>query len=173
MKIYRQALLSSLVIFLIASCKKVPDFPKSPEITYEGIKKTVGYEYLGPGANGPLYNKIDSVVISLYFKDGDGDLGTTDTDTTFNNYFCEVLIKKDSTFVYLVDRDSKFSQLNPDGRQGPIEGTLNFSPSLQLDSLFLGYTSPYTLKFKVSILDNAGHRSNEIMTDTVQIQLYD
>jgi hypothetical protein len=181
MNSYRQVLLSLIVVIAIAACKRPPDFPVVPEISYLSLTKTIGYKDLGPGSCSTcpdIITKIDSVVISIYFKDGDGDLGSS---SGTENYFCKVLIKKGNAFVRLedslrnpIDKNSTFPSLNPDGKQGPLEGTLNFGPSLDIRTVAgnMGILPPFTLKFQVAIKDNAGHLSNEIVTDTVQIQYY-
>jgi hypothetical protein len=179
---YRQVFLSILGILAMMACKKKPEFSDIPQITYLSLTKTVGYKDEGVSSNGsPQIVKIDSAVISIYFKDGDGDLGTSETK---KNYMCKVFMKNDNVFSELVDFKTKapidkngtFASLNPDGRQGPIEGTLNYGPSLNftgvIDPDSLKYDFPYTFKFQVYIIDNAGHASNIVETDTVQIQYY-
>ena len=55
----------------IFSCEKPPDLPTAPSITFE----TVRY---APGPSG-----FDSLIVSIGFQDGDGDLGLTGSDNEF------------------------------------------------------------------------------------------
>jgi hypothetical protein len=59
----RNAILLVSIFVLIVGCVDPPEFDNSPKITYEGL-------YLGKSPNGE-----DSLVVSVSFKDGDGDLG--------------------------------------------------------------------------------------------------
>jgi len=169
-----------LFLFFIgfSSCKKRPDFPKSPEISFLSINKQTIITY-GTG----IISKRDSVTISIYFKDGDGDLGT-DNSNDGNNMFCKVLRKvngqysqipiydSNKNFLYYLDKNGRFPALNPDGRQGPIEGSLNYGPTLDFRSVIKD-TNNYTLKFEVYIKDNNGRVSNTVETSDVLIQNYD
>ncbi len=161
----------------MVSCKKPPEYPKVPEITFLSVTKQKINQKRGPGN----FVTIDSVTISLYFKDGDGDLGRSD-DT--ENYFCRVLMKQKDTFkdILVLDtltkkyvpipKNGRFFPLNVDGRQGPIEGTLNFGPSLNFYAYVSDSVVDYTLKFQIYIKDNAGNASNVVETTPVLVNLY-
>lgn len=167
MKQIRQIFLF-LLILILGDCKQRPTFPASPEISFLDIKKIKTQ-----GSSGAK----DSVTITLSFKDGDGDLGSTETQ----NYFAELQAKQDGVFKQIVvkdtipivylDKNGKFPPLNPDGRQGPIEGTLSYGVSTELAKYF-GDSSSVSVKFKVYIKDNAGHPSNTIETPEVTILNY-
>jgi hypothetical protein len=167
MKQIRQIFLF-LLILVLSDCKKRPTFPASPEITFLELKKQKTQ-----GSSGLK----DSVTITLSFKDGDGDLGSYETQ----NYFADLLAKQEGVFkkiikndtipdVYL-DKNGTFPPLNPDGRQGPIEGTLSYGVSTELAKYF-GDSSSVSVKFKVYIKDNAGHSSNTIETPEITIVNY-
>ena len=170
MKLIGQAFLFLLILAMV-SCKKPPEYPTIPEISFVEItKKTTTIK------KGVQYFPIDSVVINLSFKDGDGDLGTSGTS---ENYFCEVYQKigdkyeqfKDTNNV-VINKNGTFFDLNPDGRQGPLEGNLFYGPSLNFRGYVPDSTDEYTLKFKVYIKDNAGHSSNIVETTDVVVGLY-
>ena len=158
------------------SCKKPPEYPKTPEISFLNISKKAVYKYVGPSSPRVL---TDSVTISLYFKDGNGDIGRND-DT--DNFFCKVFLKKNGRFYDLidstdktkpatiVDKNGRFFSLNPDGRQGPIEGILNYGPRLNLTLLV--DSTYYILKFQVHIKDNNGNASNVVETPEIGVRLY-
>jgi hypothetical protein len=166
-----------LLASLLLACKKRPNFPKTPEITFLSVNKQTITSY-GVG----IISKRDSVTISLYFKDGDGDLGTDNSNAGLN-LFCKVLRKTENgysqipvydtnnNFLYFIDKNGRFPSLNPDGRQGPIEGILNYGPTLDFRSVIKD-TNSYTLKFQIYIKDNSGNSSNTLETNDVLIQNY-
>ena len=167
MKQIRQIFLF-LLILVLSDCKQRPTFPASPEITFLELKKQKTQ-----GSSGAK----DSVTITLSFKDGDGDLGSYRTQNYFadllakqNGVFKQIVVKDTIPVVYL-DKNGTFPPLNPDGRQGPIEGTLSYGVSTELAKYF-GDSSSVTVKFKVYIKDNAGHSSNTIETTEVNIINY-
>jgi hypothetical protein len=49
-------------------CEKPPELPTTPSITFENVR-------YAPGPNG-----FDSLIVSIGFQDGDGDLGLTGSD---------------------------------------------------------------------------------------------
>ena len=169
MKQFRQLFLF-LLILILSDCKKRPTFPASPEITFLGINKV---KIIDKENKTPK----DSITISLAFKDGDGDLGAYGT----SNYFAELFVKKDGIFTQILEKDTipdifinkngTFPPLNPDGRQGPIEGELNYAVSIELLKTF-GNSASFVAKFKVYIKDNAGNSSNTIETSEVTIRNY-
>jgi len=179
MKQLWQVLLCSMLMGVL-SCKKPPDYPKTPEISNVKVTKFT-VKKVQPG---DLTFFEDSVTISCDFKDGDGDLGRSDGVT---NYYAAVLRKKDNTFVSILDtirdttaarnilrivpldKNGTFFSLNPDGRQGPIEGKLYFGVSTKFPILNL---TEYTLKFFVQIKDNAGNLSNTLETPEVTVKYY-
>jgi hypothetical protein len=84
MKAIKSLLLGGISIVLANSCLDPPEFPDRPEITFESI-------YFGDHPNA---SRADSLVISLSFKDGDGDLGlpTESIDSPYhqNNFYVGV-----------------------------------------------------------------------------------
>ena len=70
---YLYFILFSLIILIIQSCAEKPTFSFIPEIEFESI------EIIKVGEG--LVAK-DSVIVRVRFKDGDGDLGLNNDDTT-------------------------------------------------------------------------------------------
>ncbi len=58
-----QYLLSLVLGLAIFSCEKPPELPTTPSITFESVR-------YAPGPSG-----FDSLIVSIGFQDGDGDLG--------------------------------------------------------------------------------------------------
>jgi hypothetical protein len=59
-----------IIIFsavVLSNCSKAPVYPETPEIEFESMQR---------------YSSGDSVVLTIKFKDGDGDLGLSDDETT-------------------------------------------------------------------------------------------
>lgn len=82
MKPVRSAFLFVISVVLFSACFNPPEFNNSPTIEFEGIS-------FGKSPNGN-----DSLVVSISFKDGDGDLGLSsstgvDTDSPYHevNFF--------------------------------------------------------------------------------------
>lgn len=170
MKIFSRILTTSLAIGA-AGCFTPPDYSPVPEIEFNSITK---FET----TNAFLQVKQDSVVITLKFKDGDGDLGESQQgreDTKYKdwgNYELKTfkLNKQTKQFEEIIlPANAKifFPMLKPDGKRGPIEGLLDYS------SLF-----PYsrnaqmaTLKFRIRLRDRALNNSNVVESDTISIPL--
>lgn len=153
-------------------CIKEPDFSDTPEISFKSLSKTT----LAAGS-GVGQSVRDSLVISIYFKDGDGDLGVNPNDSintprnirNVKNYEVKVLRKNKGVFteaVLQVPLSGFFPPLRLDKKQGAIEGTLDFSQNF--------FEDPFTrrrdtLKFEVRIKDRKLNTSNAVLTDEVVI----
>jgi hypothetical protein len=56
------------MILIISACQKAPEYPVTPQIEFSKINRYV--------VNNPFSSvPIDSIIITVNFKDGDGDLG--------------------------------------------------------------------------------------------------
>jgi hypothetical protein len=140
--------LAVAAIVWTASCTKVdstPTFPIEPSIRLIEINQLEVMEFQ------------DTLEILLAYEDGDGDLGNLDPDIPG-------LVIKDAR---LSQPDSFHLQpLAPYGAQVSIQGEL----LVRLPQLFLlGNGSSESTRFKVKLLDRAGHESNEIETPQIKI----
>jgi len=175
-------LIACLSIFVLA-CTGEPDFSFTPEIGFNRIQviTTASPDILGN------ISKRDSVVLSINFKDGDGDLGFSEDDY-------KALISKTGDSVKTFDvnifvaKNGKFVKSNPaeklggnlkgfrfkqGTKSGPIEGVIDYS-------INFGYTNydkipgltgkSDTVKFSVQIIDRALNKSN--ITETIPIILF-
>jgi hypothetical protein len=161
----------------LMSCIDTPNFDDTPSIQFNSIDKfTVPDPFSGPNA------KKDSVVITVDFEDGDGDLGITPeerSDTTLlNSIYREwgnydlIILKKNAsgTFSQLpssVTNKLFFPVLKRDGKPGPIKGKLDFSQIF----FYSRFAKPAVLKFRVRVRDRALRVSNVIETDTISVPL--
>ena len=75
-----------LTVMTLAGCKKPPEYPNEPDITFNSIS------YKNSGGI------FDSITIAVDFKDGDGDLGllADETDYPYNPYFFLLDSNKDT-----------------------------------------------------------------------------
>lgn len=160
----------------LVGCIEQPDFDLTPRITFNSIDKfTVPDPFSGPTATK------DSVVITIDFEDGDGDLGLTfqeRSDTAFINEFYRdwgnyelrtfrLVNGRFEELPFSVASKLFFPLLKPDGRPGPIKGKLDFSQTF----FYSRFAQPATLKFQVRIRDRELRVSNIIETDTISVPL--
>lgn len=159
-------------LFLYA-CGSEPTFPLSPEITFSDIvvKNADVKNLLGP-SNGV---KKDSVVISIGFKDGDGDLGATDAEVKQlsekqkYNYVVNRFVKKNGQYILnnpIPTHSSVFGLIRPStAKAGPVQGTLNFS----IDFLSLNGNGKDSVYFDIQIIDRANNPSNVVRTKAIGV----
>lgn len=99
----------------------------------------------------------DSVVIRIFYKDGDGDLGGGHPDSS------NVFIEDNRAGVINAFR---LSSLVPNQEAVPIQGEID----LYLNSLFISDSSnSQVVDFSIYFLDRAGNPSNTIRTSPVTI----
>lgn len=167
------ALCILVAMFVAMACQKEEGFADTPEIRFEGFRKIVGQ------------NGNDSAgVLSLYFTDGDGDMGLSPADTVapFNpgstfyyNCFVSFFEKQNGTWVKVgfpppfpggdtLSNNARIPDLTPTGQNKTLEGTIELG-------LFLGSPfSPYdTVKYQISICDRALNRSNTVETPEIVV----
>lgn len=178
----RILLIASLSI-LVFSCIGDPDFSFTPEI---GFSKIQVITTSSPDILGNV-SKRDSVVISVDFKDGDGDLGFSEEDY-------KALIKRTGDSIKTIDvnifvaKNGKFVRSNPSekiggnlkgfrfkqgSKMGAIEGIIDYSTSFGYTNFnkIPGLTGKSdTVKFTVQIMDRALNKSN--VTESSPIVLY-
>ncbi|MFT4033163.1 MAG: hypothetical protein QM669_12140 [Siphonobacter sp.] len=154
--------------FAIWGCTGEPDFSDVPSIEFSSITKYSNTDTFG--------NAQDSLVVSLKFQDGDGDLGLSpdtypEDSTQYNegyNYQVKTYQQKNGTFVDItasfgVSNSGNFPRLRTDGKTGPIEGIL--SRAILIPNAFIPEND--TLKFSILIRDRALNSSNEVETTAV------
>jgi len=175
MKRFTSFVLPLCPLLMLIGCIDPPDFSSVPAIS------PLPFQHSILNSQDRLGNRVvrDSVVFQIAFQDGDGDLGITADEFAgkgdprlkgLNNYNVRVLRKfgsgrNDYREVFpQVSYSSFFPPLKPDGKRGPIEGTLRFSQTFYD---IANTRRKDTLKFQIKILDRALNESNTIETDTV------
>lgn len=164
--------LKIIAVFLISStflggCFSVPDFADSPEIEFADIVSVLRVDEMTGGYK-------DSVIISVKFRDGDGDLGYVQREIDSlasmgggHNFLVKQFRKVNGSYIVydpLESQSGYFHRLSGD-KPGPIEGTIHYS-GIQVYHSFYPYAKD-TVKFEIYIRDRAGNISNTIMTDSV------
>ncbi|RPD48362.1 hypothetical protein DNI29_06965 [Hymenobacter sediminis] len=172
-----------------ASCINPPEYSDTPEISFKSLT-SVPFDSIKDGDPAGSFNRV---VVTISFKDGDGDLGLSDEDTNppyarlnpdgslnkyNNNYFLTLQEKNsDGTFSDFVLPDpglnynSRYPRLEPDSqgdRKQPLKGDLSFKQTFGVGSP--PFVRGRTVRFRVYIVDRALHESNEVFTDPITVQ---
>ncbi|MEY5047511.1 MAG: hypothetical protein RLZZ175_870 [Bacteroidota bacterium] len=168
-----------VIACFIVSCVGTPEYPITPQVTLNNvIKKRV--------IDG------DSIIIAVDFKDGDGDLGLADDETSglysfynpdnttnkfYFNYWLNFYVKRNNIwqlipFTSSLNFNGRFPKLYKEGRKGPLKGTLFYGfhiPDIAVVSGMINKND--TIKFNVQIVDRALNVSNIIETNEVVLDL--
>ena len=159
---------------LLVSCVDVPNFDNTPRISFNNIEKFVVFDSFSQSYS-------DSVVITIDFEDGDGDLGISSAERSDTNLINSIY-KEWGNYEYSALRlvNGRYEEvptsvsgklffpiLKPDGKPGPIKGKLDFSVIYFQDR----FTRPATVKYRIRIRDRALRVSNLIETDTITVSL--
>lgn len=149
----------ALGAILAGSCVETPDFSDIPEIAYIGMTR----DTLDQGVF-----EEDSLTVVFSFKDGDGDLGA-DSDAPVSNVFFT------DTRTNFEDNSFRIPFIPREGSANGIEGTVRitlFSTCCIFpdgsDPCTPSTAFPYdTVQYRIYIVDRAGNKSNEILTDPI------
>jgi hypothetical protein len=172
-------LIAFLSIFVFA-CVSEPDFSLTPEIGFNNIQifTTTTEGLLG-------VSKKDSVVMTIDFKDGDGNLGFTaeelaklkkTTGDSLQTFVVDIFVSKNGKFIKSNPKE-KFGgnlpiRFKQGSKSGPIEGSIDYSTNFEYN-VFQGI--PFltgkrdTVKFAIKIKDRALNVSNMVETSPIVI----
>ncbi|PWJ41113.1 hypothetical protein [Sediminitomix flava] len=169
--------LSLLAFFFIpffgSSCVGEPEFAKEPAIKFESIVHK-------------SFNSLDSVIITVSFQDGDGNLGLDNSDSEpdfgaentdgtpnpfFNNFYIRMMKKEGETYSKIelpdgVEFDARFPRVG-EGSESPVEGNLTRRLRLDIGVFDSPFISGDTLKFEIQIADRAKNVSNIVETPDI------
>lgn len=159
----------------LSGCLTPPDISTTPEISLKDI-------HLIHVDNPGQQIDVDTLVVVVNFKDGDGDLGLTGEDRTVAPYDDPAYEYNYFIQVYIKDGNGNFQPYTPPGND-TYNGLFNFLPLVEdrtkkaAKKGELGFKQDFTLenefakgtevRFVISIMDRALHRSNEITTPSV------
>jgi hypothetical protein len=171
-------------VFFLTGCFSEPDYPSTPQIEFVRLQNL----------ESKARANTDSVVITLFFRDGDGDLGLTSTDTLppfsernsdgtvnrfRNNFFADVeRLNENGEFEPVTfasqnfNLNSRFPILNTLDKETALEGDLRYSLILFATS-FSPVQQGDVLRYKISIADRKLNESNFIVTDPMTVGVYD
>ena len=185
----------SLLAGGLSSCLSEPTYSSTPAIDFDNIRVVRVYPKNALGQIDLKGQPTDSVLVTIRYQDGDGDLGLNAADQTLpqfkfparfsKNYFIEPLVKNRATNKYqslasitdstvanpVYKRGNYYGTFDritalTDNKSAPIKGTLTRSVNFNYGDIF---TAGQTIKFRVSIADRATHISNIITTDSIVI----
>ncbi len=170
-------------LFFLTGCFSEPDYPNTPQIEFVSLENL----------QSKVRANTDSVVITLFFQDGDGDLGLTSTDTlppfsdrnpdgTVNrfrhNFFADVeRLNENGEFEPIIfasqnfNLNSRFPVLNTLEKETALEGDLRYSLILFTTS-FSPVQKGDILRYKISIADRKLNESNVITTEPMTVGVY-
>ncbi len=154
-----------LVLVGLWGCYDEVSFDNKPSIVFVSLTKEIRLDQFSG-------SKKDSVILTIKFQDGDGDLGLNETEKTKAeatndfNYIIRLFRKKNGVFKEFIPDipySGYFPRLKEDASKRPIEGTLAYT---------MQFPHPFTpvkdsLKFEVTIKDRAGNVSNAIESSTI------
>lgn len=146
----------------------LPEYADEPKIGFDRFIITRNIE------NSLSLDKRDSVNIIINFEDGDGDLGiaSEDLNTSEENIIVSVERKKNGIYSPLLTPDStfglngRFPELSPSTDNRPIDGVLDYAVVFEHNNFFTNDT----LRLTIYIIDQAGNKSNSILTDDLIIE---
>lgn len=131
-----------LLVAVVAGCVKPPEYPDEPRIELVEVNKTSFVEF-----------DPDSLRITIYFEDGDGDLGGEDVDSL--NMFWE------DSRVPGFQIASKIPFIELQGNHKAISGNIY---AIRGISQCINPVDVDTFHYTIQIRDRAGNWSNEIRT---------
>lgn len=192
MKNYKSIHISNLQIigflvvglFFLTGCFSEPNYPAIPKIEFVRLQNL----------QSKARANTDSVIITLFFQDGDGDLGLTSTDTlppfsdrnpdgTVNrfrhNFFADVeRLNENGEFEPVpfasenFNLNSRFPVLNTLNKETALEGDLKYSLTL-FSTSFSPVKKGDVLRYKISIADRNLNVSNVIETTPMTVGVYE
>lgn len=155
-----------LVALITVTCVKPPDYPDEPVITSVSVNQT---SISQASLNGP----IDTLIITIGFTDGDGDLSDDDTEPNI------VLVdSRDSTII-----PNRIPSINEQGTENGIRGEIKILIPNKTggskgiccifpDRRICAVDPKYPVNnyhYSIRIKDRAGNWSNEVQTQDITI----
>lgn len=138
-------LLFTATAFGLSSCNETAEISEVPEISFVSVVPNVVTEYQ------------DSLVFTISYLDGDGDLGQNNTDN-------DNLYIQDSRNQ--VAYGFRIQQLAPDNANISIQGNLNVT--LPNTAIVNGNASE-SVTYTIWVVDRAGNESNRVSSSTVTV----
>lgn len=162
------------IALTLSSCFNEPNYSDTPAIEYKGI-----FKYTIEAGKGVGKGKRDSVVITIGFKDGDGNIGNSiplpradslqyATNGNWGSYRIRTFRLNNKVYEepdLAVNKNLFIPDLTKGKPKGAIEGSLDFNQIFQYGNSFRFYPT----KFQIEIRDRTLNVSNIVETDTISI----
>lgn len=182
-RLLRTAGILGLATVSLSSCLTEPSYSNTPSISFNNLQSNRYLRGTTP---------VDSVLITINFQDGDGDLGITETESKNAPYsvarpgtnfrmtpfvkaagatsFDSLKNVRPEQFLTKTSFYDRFDHISTttDNRASPLRGVLTRRYAFLLGG-YPGLKAGDEVKFTVSILDRALHQSNEIETNSIII----
>ncbi len=134
-----------VLVVLAAGCAKDEAISEIPEIEFVSATPQSLTAY------------SDSLVVTISYRDGNGDLGENDTDE--NNLFMQDS-RNGVTYGFRV------RQLAPDDAVIAIDGNLNIKlPNVPI----IGEENSESLNYSIWVVDRAGNESNRVQSSAITV----
>lgn len=164
MKNLRTILFASFVLFI--GCARPPDYPIEPVIEYMNVSSNVVNQNSGTIAG-------DTIIATISFTDGDGDLGDDNNETTI-----VITDLRDNT---IEDSAIKLPKVPEAGANNGISGEIIvrilptcciYPPEFEQERCKTSISSYKvdTVNYEIYIIDRAGNESNKIKLEPVYVQ---
>ena len=158
----------------LSACFNEPNYPNTPEIEYKGL-----FKYTLPPGKGVGASKRDSIVLTIGFKDGDGNMGNDTplpkadslryvSNGGWGNYEIRTFRLKNKQYEEVkfdVLKTLYFPDLTKGKPKGAIEGSLDFNQKFNYGTTNFYYPT----KFQIRIRDRDLNTSNMVETDTITL----
>lgn len=158
----------------LSACFNEPNYSNTPNIDFRGL-----FRYTIEAGKGVGKSKRDSVVLTIGFKDGDGNLGNDiplpradsaryASNGGWGNYRIRTFRLENKQYKEVkldINQFLLFPDLTNGKPKGAIEGTLDFSQTFQYGTSF----QMYPVKFQIQIRDRSLNESNVIESDTLNL----
>ncbi len=168
---YKGTLFAAIILVLlgVAACGEIiPSFSNTPEISFKGFTRKA------------LPDGSDSLIISIGFKDGDGNLGSNTQGpvnfflTPYKRYQGQVIPVEFSEAAQ--SYNGILPTLKEDLKAGPIEGVIDYrirlfepNPPTKPEEEKLNIRPGDIISFKVRVVDRAGNSSETITTEEIKV----
>lgn len=147
-----------IISLFAASCSIEPVFSIVPEVEFIDIQPRTAVE------------NRDSILITINFTDGDGDLGDLPSSGTQSIIVRDMRVLPDGSLLPDSLAISRFSipDLSSNARNPSIQGRIfiTLSPTL----VFPRNLDEQRIPFSISIQDRAEHISNVVLTDEILLK---
>ena len=154
-------LLPALVVF---SCLNAPDYPDTPFIEFISLSKDTLRQ-------GQFLE--DSLRVRFRFEDGDGDIGRANQDDENNVFFID---ERTGTTEYTFGIPAIPQEGAGNGVEGEVKIILFNTCCIYedgTDPCVPNFNVPYdTVQYRIYIVDQAGHRSNDIFTPPIILKCF-